>query len=110
MTNIRKCDIELAAELMLAMANPKRLEVLFILVQGDMTVGDIADRVGLSQSALSQHLAKLRAQQLVKTRKDGHMIFYSCRSPAARLILDALKLMFDATLYQRQPKAGPTLG
>ena len=101
MTNIKKGDIERAAELMLAMANPKRLEVLYILLQGDMAVGDLADRVGLSQSALSHHLAKLRAQKLVKARKDGQMIFYSCQSPAVRVILDALKLMFDATLRIR---------
>nr|CAD30329.2 negative transacting factor [Rhizobium etli] len=66
-----------AAALLSAMANPKRLLILCSLVKGEVAVGVLATQVGLSQSALSQHLSKLRAQKLVKTRRDAQTIYYS---------------------------------
>lgn len=58
-------DAEIAAGFLSAMANPKRLLILDSLVKEEMAVGALAHKVGLSQSALSQHLSKLRAQNLV---------------------------------------------
>lgn len=69
-----------AAALLSAMANPKRLLILCSLVKGEVAVGVLATQVGLSQSALSQHLSKLRAQKLVKTRRDAQTIYYSSTS------------------------------
>ena len=63
-----------AAGLLSAMANPKRLQILCSLVKGEVAVGALASQVGLSQSALSQHLSKLRAQKLVNTRRDAQTI------------------------------------
>ena len=83
-----------AAALLSAMANPKRLLILCNLVKGEMPVGVLAGRVGLSQSALSQHLSKLRAQKLVKTRRDAQTIYYSSTSPAVLKILDTLEDIF----------------
>ncbi|MCJ8519416.1 DNA-binding transcriptional ArsR family regulator [Pseudorhizobium tarimense] len=80
-----------AAGLLSAMANPKRLLILCCLVQDEMAVGVLAGRVGLSQSALSQHLSKLRAQKLVKTRRDAQTIYYSCTSPAVLKVLKSLE-------------------
>ena len=65
-------------------ADAKRLAIMAYLLEGEMTVGSIAKKVALSQSALSQHLAKLRSLDLVDTRRDRQMIYYSCRSDAVQ--------------------------
>ena len=84
-----------AASLLRAMSNPSRLLVLCYLAGGvELSVSEIADRVGLSQSALSQHLAKLRALDLVETRRDRQMIYYSCNSESARRLLHTLEGIF----------------
>jgi DNA-binding transcriptional ArsR family regulator len=59
-----------------------------------MTVGAIAEKVDLSQSALSQHLAKLRSMNLVETRRDRQMIYYSCKSESVRRLLETLEDIF----------------
>ncbi|MDQ0321282.1 DNA-binding transcriptional ArsR family regulator [Pararhizobium capsulatum DSM 1112] len=82
---------EIAAEFLSAMANPKRLLILNSLIKEEMAVGALAVRVGLSQSALSQHLSKLRAQNLVTTRRDAQTIYYSCASEQVLKVLDTLK-------------------
>lgn len=73
-----------AADLLSAMANPKRLMILCTLVDTEVPVGVLASQVGLSQSALSQHLSKLRAQRLVKTRRDAQTIYYSSNSRSVK--------------------------
>ncbi|MBB4572113.1 metalloregulator ArsR/SmtB family transcription factor [Rhizobium sp. MC63] len=80
-----------AAALLSAMANPKRLLILCSLVKGEVAVGVLAAQVGLSQSALSQHLSKLRAQKLVKTRRDAQTIYYSSTSEPVMKILATLE-------------------
>jgi DNA-binding transcriptional ArsR family regulator len=86
--------IERSATLLAAMANPKRLEILSLLVSAELPVGLLAENVGLSQSALSQHLAKLRAEKLVSTRREAQTIYYSSRSPAVLGILAELDNIF----------------
>jgi len=83
-------NANIAAALLSAMANPKRLLILCNLVKGEIPVGALAQEVGLSQSALSQHLSKLRAQKLVKTRRDAQTIYYSSSSEPVLRILEAL--------------------
>ncbi|PZM13854.1 ArsR/SmtB family transcription factor [Rhizobium tubonense] len=80
-----------AAALLSAMANPKRLMILCSLVRGEVPVGVLANHVGLSQSALSQHLSKLRAQKLVKTRRDAQTIYYSSTSEHVMKVLSTLE-------------------
>lgn len=75
-------------------ANPYRLRVLQLLAKGEMTVGDLVEKVGLSQSALSQHLARLRESGLVKTRRDAQMVYYAVKSEKVYGILEALERMF----------------
>ena len=92
----RKADLLLidkaaqASDLLTAMANPKRLLVMCHLIEGECPVGEMADRVGLSQAALSQHLAKLRAYNLVATPRHGQTIYYSLASDDVRAILQTL--------------------
>ncbi|WP_075289678.1 ArsR/SmtB family transcription factor [Pararhizobium arenae] len=87
---------EIAAEFLSAMANPKRLLILNSLIKEEMAVGALAVQVGLSQSALSQHLSKLRAQNLVTTRRDAQTIYYSCSSESVIKVLDTLKEIYPA--------------
>jgi DNA-binding transcriptional ArsR family regulator len=76
-----------AAQLLTAMANPKRLLILCNLLEQERSVGELGKVVGLEQSPLSQHLSKLRALGLVKTRRDGQAIFYRLASePVTRLL------------------------
>ncbi|OLP57234.1 ArsR family transcriptional regulator [Rhizobium rhizosphaerae] len=83
-------EAEVAAEFLSAMANPKRLMILNYLVKEEIAVGALANQVGLSQSALSQHLSKLRAQNLVSTRRDAQTIYYSSSSQAVMKVLRTL--------------------
>ena len=77
-----------AAEAMLkAVANRNRLVILCELLKGERSVGAVQDAIGLSQSALSQHLARLRKDELVATRRELQTIYYSLSSMrVARLI------------------------
>lgn len=90
-----------AASLLSAMANPKRLMILCSLVEGEVPVGVLANQVGLSQSALSQHLSKLRAQKLVKTRRDAQTIYYSSTSESVIKILSTLESIYCAPAATR---------
>jgi DNA-binding transcriptional ArsR family regulator len=87
-------NAEAAADFLTLISNEKRLAILALLLRGEMTVGTIADKVSLSQSALSQHLAKLRSMNLVETRRDRQMIYYSCKSPSVRRLLETLEEIF----------------
>ncbi len=83
------------AEAMLKqLANAKRLMVLCNLVSGTKTVSELAQTVGLSQSALSQHLAKLRAAGLVEAKKEGQSVYYSISSIEAQALLSTLHLIY----------------
>jgi len=76
-----------AAGLMKALGNENRLMILCLLAEGERSVGELDSIMPLSQSALSQHLARLRAQGMVETRRESQTIFYSlARGPAERLV------------------------
>jgi len=79
-----------ASTLLKAMSNPHRLMILCQLATGEMRVGELEEVIGLSQSALSQHLARLRRDNLVKTRREAQTIFYSLVGPEARSVIETL--------------------
>ena len=79
-----------AARLMAALSNEKRLMILCQLGEGEMSVGQLLPTVGLSQSALSQHLARLRDEGLVATRRAGTAIFYRIAEPSVLKIIAVL--------------------
>ena len=83
-----------AAALLRALSNEKRLMVLCQLGDRELSVGQLGPVVGLSQSALSQHLARLRAEGLVGTRRDGTSIFYRITDPAALKVIAVLAEIF----------------
>lgn len=81
---------EAAAELLKAMANPQRLRVLCLLVEREMSVGEINALVPLSQSALSQHLAVLREKNLVSTRREAQTVYYSVADGTVHDVIEVL--------------------
>ena len=85
-----EANAERAASLLKSMGSPRRLLILCQLVDGEKSVGELEKAVGLSQSALSQHLAVLRHKGYVSTRRAGQMIFYSLSGDEARAILQSL--------------------
>ncbi len=90
-----------AADFLKSMANECRLIVLCELVKGERTVGELEAVVGLSQSALSQHLAKLREARLVKTRRQSQTIHYSLADTGVKRLIGVL---YD--LYCRPARRG----
>ena len=93
-----------ATRLLKVMANECRLLVLCYLAEaGELSVGELVDRVGLSQSALSQHLARLREEGLVATRKDAQCVFYRVCDPKAEQVLGLLHQIFCPELG-REPR------
>ena len=79
-----------AARLLKMLANEQRLILMCRLGEGECSVGDLASHVGLAQSAASQHLAKLRAEGLVATRRDAQTIYYRLADPAAARVIGLL--------------------
>ncbi len=76
------------------MANPHRLMILCLLAKDERCVGEIENVVGLSQSALSQHLGRLRRENLVKTRREGQTIYYSLSGREAATIIGTLYALY----------------
>jgi DNA-binding transcriptional ArsR family regulator len=83
-----------AANFLKKMANPNRLMILCSLIEGELSVGELNDRVPLSQSALSQHLAGLRKAELVSTRREAQTIYYSLKGDHAIKIVSVLQDIF----------------
>ena len=79
-----------AARLMKLLSSEQRLILLCRLIEGECSVGELADYTGLAQSAASQHLAKLRAEGVVSTRRSGQAIFYQIADPKAVRVIDTL--------------------
>lgn len=85
-----------AAQLLKQLANEKRLMILCALVEGEQSVGALNAAVALSQSALSQHLARLREAGLVSTRRDGQLIYYALAGDKAPAVLQLLHALYCA--------------
>ncbi len=79
-----------AAQLLKALANEKRLMILCLLAEGEHSVSELNAKLDLSQSALSQHLAVLREEALVQTRRDAQTIFYSLNPGPAFEVIQTL--------------------
>lgn len=96
-----------AARLLKLLANERRLLVLCELAgAGEMTVGDLAAAVGLSQSALSQHLSLMRESGLVGYRRDGQTLHYAIADPVASRVLATLKEIYcGPTPPEQEPRS-----
>jgi ArsR family transcriptional regulator len=84
-----------AAGMLKALANEKRLMILCKLLEvGEMSVMPLCEAVGLSQSALSQHLARMRAERILEFRRDGQTLHYRIADPKVAQMLKSLKTIF----------------
>ncbi len=84
-----------AAQMLRALSNEKRLMILCKLLEhGELSVNELIVDVGLSQSAMSQHLARMREEKIVETRRDAQQIFYRVADPRVGEILRTLKSTF----------------
>lgn len=82
--------VQEAAEVMKAMSSETRLKIMCALSGGELPVNQLAELTGQSQSAVSQHLSKLRAAGLVQSRREAQTIYYRCRPGIAQDIIDTL--------------------
>ncbi|HET7348480.1 MAG TPA: metalloregulator ArsR/SmtB family transcription factor [Acidobacteriaceae bacterium] len=82
-------------EIFQALANPTRIAILDELRDGELTVGDLGKRLSVEQSNLSQHLAIMRARQILIGRKSGSQVFYSVRDPLIFKLLDLMRVYFQ---------------
>ena len=83
-----------ASDFLKALAHESRLMILCILAEGEKSVSELEDLLRLRQPTVSQQLARLRAEGLVATRRDGKTIFYSLASEEARVVVGAVYEMF----------------
>lgn len=79
-----------ASDLLKAMSNPHRLMILCQLIEGEKSVGQLAEMLGIRDSTTSQHLALLRHDKLIAGRRDGKTIWYRIESEAARKVVAIL--------------------
>src|SRR5579864_3643834 len=86
------------SEIFQALANPTRIAIVEALRDGELSAGQLIGKLGLEQANASQHLAVLRAKQIVVNRKAGNQVFYSLRDQALIEVLDILKRYFYSQL------------
>jgi DNA-binding transcriptional ArsR family regulator len=77
MSAIDPRDVEGLTEIFRVLGDPTRVRILDALAQSELCVGDLAHRLGVSESAVSHQLRLLRSARIVRTRRDGRMIFYA---------------------------------
>ena len=81
----------LKASIFQALGHPTRIAILELLDRGEVSAGALIKELGMEQANISQHLAVLRAQQIVLTRKAGNQVFYSVRDPVILKVLALLR-------------------
>ncbi len=94
MESIDSEKIVAASEALKAIAHERRLHVLCVLLDGKKNVGELQVLTGISQSNLSQHLAKMRLLGVLTSERDGKQIYYDLSHPAYKKIIEALKEIF----------------
>lgn len=95
--NMTHSNLDKIVTLLKAMGNDNRFQILVYLADGERAVGELEDLLDLSQSALSQHLARLRRDGLVSTRRDAQKIYYSIEDDRVVDMLNTLGAMHSAT-------------
>jgi DNA-binding transcriptional ArsR family regulator len=89
--NVDSGFVELAVEVFAMLADATRVRLILALRDGEMSVNELAEAVGKSQAAVSQHLAKMRLARMVSTRQQGTRVFYRLENEHARqLVADAI--------------------
>jgi DNA-binding transcriptional ArsR family regulator len=94
---------EQASRLLRTLANERRLLILCEIAQGEKSVGELAELIGIDQSPLSQHLARLRREKIVRTRRESQTIFYALADATAERILKTLYDIYCAPAADPNP-------
>ncbi|QNM97935.1 ArsR/SmtB family transcription factor [Chitinimonas koreensis] len=87
-------QIEQASRAMKAMSHPLRLKILCVLGESEVSVQDIVDAVGTSQSNISQHLAIMREKGVLRTRKDANRVYYRVGDPRTLEVVSMMRDVF----------------
>lgn len=90
-------DIERAAHALKAMSHPLRLKILCAVGESELAVQDIVDRVGTSQSNVSQHLAKLKSKEILTTRRDANHVYYRVYDERILQLVEMMRDVFCST-------------
>jgi DNA-binding transcriptional ArsR family regulator len=88
------------AEIFQALAHPTRIAILELLGMGEVSAGELGEKLGVEQANLSQHLAVLRSKQIVVNRKAGNQVFYSLRDPVLNDVLALMRRYFQNHLKE----------
>jgi DNA-binding transcriptional ArsR family regulator len=87
---------ERASIFLKSLGNAQRLRILCLIMEQERPVGELAEQVGLTQSAVSQHLARMRQEGLIKSRREGQTIFYELADKNVARMIKLLESMFCA--------------
>ena len=88
------------ADIFQALAHPTRIAIIELLSGGELSAGELMKKLGMEQANVSQHLAVLRAKQLVVNRKMGNQVFYSVRDPIIIKVLALMRRYFEKHLKE----------
>lgn len=102
MAGKNKTLFELQAEVCKTLASPKRLEIISALKDGEKTVGELVDILGVPKANVSQHLAVMRLKGILNSRREGVNIFYSITNPK---VIDACSLMREVLTEQMHERS-----
>ena len=85
---LKERDLYILTEFFKVLGNPTRIRILLLLMEQDANVSDLAERLGMTQSAVSHQLNLLKSNKLVRRRRDGKMIFYTLVDEHVQMILE----------------------
>jgi ArsR family transcriptional regulator len=88
------------ADIFQALAHPTRIAIVELLKNGELSAGELIDKLGMEQANVSQHLAVLRSKQIVVNRKERNQVFYSVRDPIILKIFALMRLYFQKHLKE----------
>ena len=88
------------ADIFQALAHPTRIAIIELLANGELSAGELIEKLGMEQANISQHLAVLRAKQLVVNRKAGNQVFYAVRDPIIIKVLALMRRYFQKHLKE----------
>ncbi len=92
---------ELQADICQTLANPKRLQILHLLKEGERSVGDMVQALGVAKANLSQHLSLMRQKGILATRRQGTTIFYRIAAPAIIAACETMRQVLWEALQER---------
>lgn len=91
---MKTAQIEKSAHCLKAFAHPIRLSILSLLAEGEKNVQQLTRALGTTQSNVSQHLFQMRARDLVTTRREGNMVYYTITNPKMFKLMELMKEVF----------------